>query len=41
MCRFGDDGAEARVALRQVDGFIWHGYLPGVGPGQHYGYREA
>jgi len=22
-----------------VDGFIWHGYLPGIGPGQRYGYR--
>ena len=24
---------------REVDGFVWHGYLPGVGPGQRYGYR--
>ena len=22
-----------------MDGFVWHGYLPGVGPGQRYGYR--
>jgi len=22
-----------------VDGFVWHGYLPGVSPGQRYGYR--
>ena len=27
------------MALREVDGFIWHCYLPGVGPGQRYGYR--
>jgi isoamylase len=39
LCLFADDGAETRVALHEVDGFIWHGYLPGVGPGQRYGYR--
>ncbi|MFD4526184.1 glycogen debranching protein GlgX, partial [Streptomyces sp. NPDC058470] len=27
------------VTLTEVDGFVWHGYLPGVGPGQRYGYR--
>jgi isoamylase len=31
--------AEARVSLPEVDGFVWHGYLPGIGPGQNYGYR--
>jgi isoamylase len=39
LCLFANDGAETRLALREVDGFIWHGYLPGVGPGQRYGYR--
>jgi len=39
LCLFADDGAETRVALREVDGFIWHCYLPGIGPGQRYGYR--
>jgi pullulanase/glycogen debranching enzyme len=39
LCLFADDGEETRVALREVDGFIWHGYLPGTGPGQRYGYR--
>jgi isoamylase len=39
LCLFAADGTETRVALREVDGFIWHGYLPGVGPGQRYGYR--
>ena len=33
------DGAQERVALTEVDGFVWHGYLPGVGPGQRYGFR--
>jgi len=32
-------GNEERVAITEVDGFIWHGYLHGVGPGQRYGYR--
>jgi isoamylase len=39
LCLFADDGEQTRVALGEVDGFIWHGYLPGVGPGQRYGYR--
>jgi glycogen operon protein len=39
LCLFGDEGAETRVTLHEVDGFVWHGYLPGVGPGQRYGYR--
>ena len=33
------DGTEHRVTLQEIDGFVWHGYLPGVGPGQRYGYR--
>ena len=45
LCLFhGEDtgrgwGIETRVALTEVDGFVWHGYLPDVGPGQRYGYR--
>ncbi|MEU1409888.1 glycogen debranching enzyme, partial [Streptomyces sp. NPDC005728] len=34
-----DAGAERSVPLYEVDGFVWHAYLPGVGPGQRYGYR--
>ncbi|WP_189710534.1 glycogen debranching protein GlgX [Streptomyces phaeofaciens] len=34
-----DDGTTSAVQLTEVDGFVWHGYLPGVGPGQRYGYR--
>ena len=30
---------EQRVALTEVDGHVWHGYLPGIQPGQRYGYR--
>ncbi|MFI6599923.1 glycogen debranching protein GlgX [Nonomuraea sp. NPDC050536] len=39
LCLFDEEGAESRVPLSEVDGFIWHGYLPGVGPGQRYGFR--
>src|SRR5579872_4411973 len=39
LCLFDDDGSESRVDLREVDGFVWHGYLPGISPGQRYGYR--
>jgi isoamylase len=38
----GDDPArltETRIPLTEVDGFVWHCYLPDVGPGQRYGYR--
>jgi glycogen operon protein len=35
----GADAIETRVRLDEIDGFVWHGYLPGIGPGQHYGYR--
>jgi len=39
LCLFDDAGAETRVALREVDAFVWHCYLPNVGPGQRYGFR--
>ena len=38
LCLFDDDGAETRVPLGQQTAFHWHGYLPGIGPGQRYGY---
>ena len=39
LCLFDGEGAEERVALPERSAFNWHGYLPGVGPGQRYGYR--
>ncbi|TDQ49625.1 glycogen debranching protein GlgX [Actinorugispora endophytica] len=39
LCLFGGDGAETRISLTERDGHVWHGYLPGVGPGQRYGFR--
>ncbi|MFE4663433.1 glycogen debranching protein GlgX [Streptomyces sp. NPDC056716] len=36
----GSEGTRTRtVRLTEADGFVWHGYLPGIGPGQRYGYR--
>jgi isoamylase len=37
--RYGGRARETRIELTEVDGFVWHGYLPGVGPGTRYGYR--
>ncbi|MFJ9743226.1 glycogen debranching protein GlgX [Streptomyces sp. NPDC101166] len=34
-----DEGGARTVPLSEVDGFVWHAYLPGVRPGQRYGYR--
>ncbi|HEY2699339.1 MAG TPA: glycogen debranching protein GlgX [Pseudonocardiaceae bacterium] len=39
LCLFDESGAETRIDLPETDGFVWHGYLPTVGPGQRYGYR--
>ncbi len=39
LCLFDDEGHETRVELRDVDAFVWHGYLPTIQPGQRYGYR--
>ncbi len=39
LCLFDADGNESRVPFIEVDGFVWHGFLPAVEPGQRYGYR--
>ncbi|MFD9939310.1 glycogen debranching protein GlgX [Nonomuraea sp. NPDC059023] len=39
LCLFDEDGKESAVRLSECDGFVWHGYLPGIGPGHRYGYR--
>jgi isoamylase len=38
LCLFEGD-AEERIAVGERTAFHWHCYLPGVGPGQCYGYR--
>ncbi|GAA3613824.1 glycogen debranching protein GlgX [Microlunatus ginsengisoli] len=39
LCLIDDEGAESRLTVTEVDGYVWHIYLPGLQPGQRYGYR--
>jgi isoamylase len=39
LCLFDAHDNEERIELRERAAFNWHCYLPGVGPGQRYGYR--
>lgn len=40
LCLFGDrGGSETRVRLPEVTNFVHHGYVPGLEPGQRYGFR--
>jgi glycogen operon protein len=39
LCLFDARGQETRVPLTEVDAFCWHAYLPGIKPGQRYGFR--
>ena len=39
VCLIDDAGAETRVALHDYGEGAWHGFVPGTGPGQAYGYR--
>jgi glycogen operon protein len=39
LCLFADDGSERRVDLPEMRVFCWHGYVPGIKPGQRYGFR--
>jgi isoamylase len=39
LCLFDEDGEETRIPVTGRRALNWHCYLPGVGPGQRYGYR--
>ena len=39
LCLIDDEGEETRIEMPEVDHFVWHCYLPGLQPGQRYGYR--
>ncbi|RMI29156.1 glycogen debranching protein GlgX [Nocardia stercoris] len=39
LCLIDRLGAETRIPLDEVDGSVWHAYIPAVVPGQRYGYR--
>jgi isoamylase len=39
LCLFDEQDNEERIELTERTAFNWHAYLPGIGPGQRYGYR--
>ena len=39
LCLFDEQRRETRVTLPEITAFVHHGYVPGVGPDQLYGYR--
>jgi isoamylase len=39
LCLFDAEDREERIEVVDVTAYHWHCYLPGVGPGQRYGYR--
>lgn len=39
LCLFDENQQESRIEVTEVDNHVWHCYLPGVAPGQMYGYR--
>ena len=40
LCLYADESREqARIALPARTDNVWHGFVPGIGPGQRYGYR--
>ena len=41
LCLFDRSGAETKIPLPELDAGVWYGFVPGVGPGQAYGYRAT
>ncbi|HET7476630.1 MAG TPA: glycogen debranching protein GlgX [Dermatophilaceae bacterium] len=39
LCLIDDDMQETRHELTEVDGYVWHAYVPAIQPGQRYGFR--
>ena len=39
LALIADDGAETRIELTEVDGYVWHAFVPTIQPGQRYGFR--
>jgi isoamylase len=39
LCLIDERGNESRIRLDEVDGYVWHAYLPNITPGQRYGFR--
>ncbi|HWG61297.1 MAG TPA: glycogen debranching protein GlgX [Streptosporangiaceae bacterium] len=41
LCLFDEGGRETQIPLRDYDAGVWHGFVPGIGAGQAYGYRAT
>lgn len=39
LCLFDEHDAETRIEMTEQNSYIWHNYIPGLQPGQRYGYR--
>ena len=39
LCLFDEEDRETRVEMSEQNSYVWHNYLPGIQPGQRYGYR--
>ena len=39
LCLFDAAGAETQIPVLDDDADVWHAFVPGIGPGQSYGYR--
>jgi glycogen operon protein len=39
LCLFDENNNETRVEMTEQNSYIWHNYIPGIQPGQRYGYR--
>lgn len=39
VCLFDENDDEIRLPLSEKNNFVWHGYVPGIAPGQRYGFR--
>ncbi len=39
LCLFDEEGVETRIEMTARRALNWHCYVPGVGPGQRYGFR--
>jgi isoamylase len=41
LCLSDQAGAETQIPVRDNDADVWHVFVPGIGPGQAYGYRVS
>ena len=39
LCLFDEHDAETRIEMTEQNTYVWHNYIPGLQPGQRYGYR--